>query len=217
MSGSAKRKQNQKSRSASGVNVMIKPPMHDSTVKLRKTFRFINGTSAGAVEFPITQTQISDILSVGNTAIVGWRLAAAIRVRKVRIWGMPTAGSVPTSPSSVSVEFNNLGAGNFGSPTARFADTTSSNAYPAYVEAVPPKGSLAASWFPSGATGQFCILNFSANLNTIIDIDLEMTLNNGEAAVATRALTVSTPGKIGVITITDGTVALSAADYFQMG
>jgi hypothetical protein len=191
------------------------PPPHDASISITKKFRFICQTAC--VDSAFTQTQLLDLLAQVNAATVAYRLNSAIRLRKVSIWAVPLSyASVSQAPTTVAVEFNNLGvAGSFGSPPRKYSDSSQNPADYAHIGVSPDPGSLSGSWFNDAATSP--IMNIQCPVGAIVDLTLDLVMRNNETAVATRAISGGTVGDVCVLTMTSATAGapgvLVSADY----
>lgn len=190
------------------------PPPHDASICVTKKFRFICSTAC--VDSAFTQVQLLDLLAMTITTTSANRINSAIRLRKVSVWAVPLSyASVSQAPTTVAVEFNNLGvSGSFGSPPKKYSDSSQSPADYAYVGASPDPNSLSGSWFNDAATSP--IVSLQCPVGAIIDITLDCVLRNGETPVATRAITGGTVGEVAVLTMTSASTAagvLTSADY----
>jgi len=178
---------------------MIKPPTIMASLRGSKTFRF-KVISSALSETILTQANLMDILCMADTAISARRLFAAVRLKKISIWGFTPPGSVATTPTEVAVEYN--ATGNLGSSTQRFSDISVSPFMPAHVSAAPDKRAVGGMW--SEDAGSLDVALLTAPLGSIIDFDIEYVFRNGETPYLVRAIAGATVGQVGVLDIYAG-------------
>jgi hypothetical protein len=175
------------------ISRRMNPPPFKSNIIGRHTFRFVS-TNGLATDI----TAISTLFAVGGLAypagqFVGW--AESVKVHSIQIWTPYSTGSSPIN-NTCSVKWN---ADTFLVPNVEVSDTTTSSAFPAYINAVPPPRSLAAEWMntASFADDSAIYATVIAPNNSIIDVDLSYVLydeifNTGEATPNIATLTVYT-------------------------
>lgn len=138
----------------------------------------------------ITTGSLLNLLQMATSATTGQALIAALKIRRVSVWGPPAADLVPVT---CSLEFNvaNIAA-NIGTRPQIHSDTSVGATRVASVSASPDPRTAAGMWqgrnqTTSASVGAYFILNGPAN--SIVDVDLEMVLINGEvpATAATGA------------------------------
>lgn len=174
MSNARKRVQTKNSRLA------LSPPKFQATPTLSHKFRF--QATAAVTNVTISTADLMSILLVATSTTTTTSLISAFRVKKVSIWGPPAQN---LDPVTVSIEYANVLANSgFGQKRHLHSDTSVGATRPAYVGAVPPPGTPAGSWQNVTAAAQTTngadfILNGPDNM--IVDVDLDLSLQNGEA------------------------------------
>jgi hypothetical protein len=124
----------------------------------------------------ITAAAFLDLYCTTPTAITGFQLANACRIRSIELWGPMAADLVPVT---VIAEYNGLTPGLFGN-SLRASDTSIGSTSSAHVKLVPT-GLQEGMWFASGAQ---IVATLSYPLNTIVDVVVEIALVDNAAAVA---------------------------------
>jgi hypothetical protein len=166
----------------------IHPPQING-VELRHsvTLRFIVSTTV--VRQSITFQNLLDTLLVATSATTGVDLFQAVRVRRVRIWGLPLAqGVAPGATSSVYLEFAGNITGIVGDQA--YHTDTSLALNPAFVDAKPSASSLASDWQVATASTAFLL---SVAVGGIVDVHLSFRSqfapdgNSGAQAALTGA------------------------------
>ena len=183
------------------VVASIHPPPFGAAVVYNKVYRF--QANAAVTQIPITMTNLLDMLAVATTATTATRLCASMRLRKVSLWGPPASTLVPVT---VALEFNTgAAATGLGSPSTLRSDTSVGATEPAHVVGRPPANGLAGMWFAGGGTTQLMLI--TGPINTIVDVEVQYVLQNGEAPVALAAAPVgATAGEVFVRAL-DGVAA----------
>ena len=175
----------QQSRNQNALSVIPHPPQlngielrHTVTLRYRATAAFTNS---------ITFQNLLDTMLVATTATAGTDLFQTVRVRGVRMWGMPAVGAA----SSVWLEFSGLVAGAVGDQAIH--TDTSMGVQPAHVSARPSARSLASNFQLSSAAVAFGI---QGPAGCVIDVELSFRsqfANNN--AAAQNALVAATAGQ----------------------
>lgn len=166
------------------------PPAFNATVIARKRLRF-SGTAASG-NTPVTFQDIYDLLVVATGATSATQLFSGARVRNVSIWGPMSA---TLAPVTCAIEYPPIGAFP-GQPSRIKSDTSMGSTRAAYVSFRPPVDSVAARWLPAPNIGTV-FLNLIYPAGSIIDIDLDLTLQNGETPQTVGAAVVgATAGKV---------------------
>lgn len=169
------------------------PPLQTGTV-VNQTYRFRSASSGSQT---ITVAQLLRACghvapSTGTAGTVGLiPIAASLRVKRLRLWNSMnfTGSTTPASANiaSVSVDFD-VDALNGGNPGLQFTDSTNSPSRPAFIDVVPPPGSLASFWHSQveSAIGLFAL---NCGLGAFIDVHVEWVLNDddGIAGISTAA------------------------------
>jgi len=155
------RKTQQMSVVSVGREIISHPPQlngielrHSVTLRFRAVAAF-TGTF-------VTFQNLLDTLLVATTAAAGSDLFQAVKIRRVRIWGMPAIGST----ASVSVEFNGVTAGIVGDQAIH--TDTSMGVQPAHVDARPTARCLCADYQVNSSNGAFLI---TGPAGSVIDVE----------------------------------------------
>jgi len=152
---------------------------HSATLRYRATAAFLPTA--------ITFQNLLDTMLVATTATAGSDLFQTVKIRRVRIWGMPAVGG----SASVSVEYSGLTAGIVGDQ--QIHTDTSMGVQPAHVDARPSAKSLASDYQLSSAAIAFSI---SGPAGSVIDVELsfrsQFAVSN---AAAQNALVGATAGQ----------------------
>lgn len=178
-----KSKRNQNARL---VREIISHPPQINGIELRHgvTLRY---RATAAVANNITFQNLLDTILVATTAVAGTCMFQTVRVRRVRIWGMPAVGAT----SSVSVEFSGVTAGIVGDQAIH--TDTSMGVQPAHVDARPSRKSLAADYQLNSAAIAFAI---TGPAGSVIDVELSFRSQfAGGNAAAQNALVGATAGQ----------------------
>jgi hypothetical protein len=154
------------------ISRRMNPPPLKTNIIGRHTFRFVS-TNGSATDI----TAISTLFVVGGLCaptgyFTGW--AESVKVHSIQIWTPYSTGSSPIN-NTCSVKWN---ADTFLVPNVEVSDTTTSSAFPAYINAVPPPRSSAAEWMNTSSfqddSSIYCTV--TAPNNSIIDVDLSYVL-----------------------------------------
>lgn len=167
------------------------PPPFNATVVTHKRLRFEASSASPAGGTLISGEDLFDLFCMATSAIAAYQLYSAIRVRNIHIWG-PMPASL--APVTCSIEY--LSTGSFlGQPAKIRSDTSMGSTKAAYVTYKPPAKSLLENWVPAQTGTPLISLVFPAN--SVIDIELDLVLQNGESPVAVGAAVAgATVGKI---------------------
>lgn len=153
---------------ASGLQM---PPQYTFNPAFQQKLRF---TASANVSQVVTTLQrllasIGGTLSAVNVLSIN---ANAVRIRRIRVWGPPTAGTVIRAMWLPSTAL-------FDRPRMH-SDTCTSTAQPAYLDMTPPEGSLYDDWISANATAtDTSIIEWTVPAGTVIDIDLAWSAFNG--------------------------------------
>lgn len=159
-----------------GSNALPSPPAFTAAIVVRKTFRFQSNAAFTATN--VTAVNLLDLLCMADTAVTAYRLASAVRVRRVSLWA-PMSSSL--APVTASVEWAGYAVATVGAPPITKSDT-SMGYRPAYVTDSPPTNSIAGMWQGRASTSN--LMQIAGPINTVIDVDLEFVLQNGEPPLA---------------------------------
>jgi hypothetical protein len=162
------------------------PPQREANVVLRHVWRY----RTDGVNTDITALNLCCVQSVGttlNTSVSG--LFKAVRIRSIKIWlrAPTTLAGTSTGVPSASVTWTQSSTSGWY-PNSELSATAMSNSTPTVLFAKPPARSLASDWVVWN-TGNVFLLK--APQGSIIDIDLEHVLLDGESGPTTNAGTVA--------------------------
>jgi hypothetical protein len=142
---------------------------------------------------------------VATAATTTARVLAAIKLKKILVWGQPSA--LGAAAATVGVEWKGLHSNN------TLHSDTSSGIQPAFVSTTPPKGGDPSFWWDSASTDTV-LFALTAPVGATIDIIAQVRLfDNESAAVSGPGTTGATLGKFygtsvnGLGTAAGGTVA----------
>lgn len=174
---------NQRSRKVGNVH----PPPFQPSFVLKKKIRF---KAVAAATTTLTFNDLYDLWCVAATATSAYRLASAIRVKKIEIWGPMAADLVP-----VTVNIDWIGSttsGSFGKSN-RVSDTSMGSSEPAHILTRPPPGSQIAQWLTGGSTTTMCSLTYPAG--SVIDLSYDIVVrDDGTAQSVASAVAGATVG-----------------------
>jgi len=166
-----------------------KPPQFQANIALARKYRF--NSSSGATFAVTTNTLLFAAGTVAETNILAVAIFVAVRLKRIRIWGVAPTGGVPAS--FVSVSFNS-GTANFGNQK-EFRDDSINSSQPPYLSCTPPKLSLASDWVIGGNVTLF---NLSCSNGSVIDVDVELVMGdfNNTVSGLTQATVGNTAGGV---------------------
>jgi len=110
---------------------------------------------------------------VATSATTSILIASAFRLKKIRVWCPAPFGSVSTSVASITWDQT---TSDYVSPPVTKADSSVNPSKPAYVEIIPPKGSLADKWHSPGQTDGICIMTYPTG--SIVDFFFNYVLDD---------------------------------------
>lgn len=164
---------------------MVSHPPQINGLELRHSATLRFRVTAAVSNFDITFNNLMDTILVATTATAGTRMFQAVKIRRVRVWGMPAVGAA----SSVALEFSSVTTGVIGDQ--QIHTDTSMGVQPAHVDARPSSRSLAYD-YQLGSTA--IAFNLSCPAGSVIDVELsfrsQYVANNG----GTLALVAATAG-----------------------
>jgi len=146
----------------------------------RMKFRFIATEALGNVL--IGTANLLNLLKMTQTSSTAEPIFSAVRLHKVTIWGAIASDLVPVD---ASIEFSQ-GSGatsNIGNPPRVFCATSSGTNHPANISVKPDPNSAAGAWQSRGNTTAItngAVFYLNASINSTIDIDMEVILQNRE-------------------------------------
>lgn len=180
------------------------PPVFDSAVCTKHRFRF--QASAPLVETVIGSANLLGLLKMAASATTAYALFNGVRIRRVTLWGPPAADLVPVT---VSLQYSvGTNASNIGNRPRQFSDTSVGATRIASVSAKPDPQSAASMWQLRSSTtisnGAVFVLN--GPINTIVDVELDLVLQNGETAATATTTTGATAGIVYADSLDNGTL-----------
>lgn len=154
--------------------------VHSTTLRFRVT--------AAVLDQIITFTNLLDTMLVATTAVAGTDLFQAVRVRRVRLWGMPAVGGA----ASVYLEYSGTTAGLVGDQNVH--TDTSMGVQPAHVDARPGRSSLASEWQINSMNTAFLL---SCPAGSVVDVEASFRSQwaPGTNTAAQAALVGATAGR----------------------
>jgi len=171
------------------------PPQFNAAPTFRHRFRYMS--SAALVNVNVTSALLMPRIVMALTATTTVGLFNAFRIRSVEMWGPPAA---TLAPVTVSVEFETPSANaGFGTKRRLESDTSVGATRVAHVFSRPLPDTPAAAWQNSVAAttttnGAGFILN--GPTNTIVDVVLDLTLQNGDTPFTGPAGVAAVPGTL---------------------
>lgn len=142
--------------------------------------------TTGTVALAITYHNLLDSQLVATTAVAGFQYYDLVRIRAIEMWSYSPSGT-----TTISLAYVGRALGAVGDDNAH--TDTSIGMEPAYLKAVPSKGSTASMFQPDTTNTAF---NIYCPTATIIDVHFSFrTALEGNAPVAvTQALVGAQPG-----------------------
>jgi len=156
-------------------------PKRDLALTAGHTFRFQN--TAGTTN---VQIQIKDLLGLMATATAATTLTSlfcGIKIKRLTI-RTPAAAAAFASPT---IQWNGL---NYERPQY-LNESTLGTAEPAVLVSVPPKGSDPSFWLSQATGAATVVVIISAPVNSIVDLDCTVILQNGSTLGNVAPLTYS--------------------------
>jgi hypothetical protein len=205
----SKRNKQHKDRRITNVtispSIRIKPGRWDPNFKITTKRRFIVGAASALTAIPPARLIEAFGLMCTQTNLFATPIFGFIRIKRIQVWGAIANATTPSVASIVWGPQNSLTAPNF-STNVEASDSSSSPEFPAYVSAVPPKGSMASLWQSR--------LDTAANRRTGM-VDTLFSVLTGVTGVVdiTAELVAYDVGKgaaLGAVTITSGVLGAFA-------
>jgi len=127
---------------------------------------------------------------IATSSTVSTYLSTAFKLRRIRMWGpVATAGT----PVTVSIRLMQSSA-DFVTPPKTWTDTSVSFDHPAFLDWVPPLGSLAEKWHSSVQGDQIFTLTFP--VGATIDFHFSYVLNDADGTINGPTLSGATVGLV---------------------
>lgn len=154
----------------------IHPQPFQSSIYLKKRIRF---KAVAAATTALAFNDLQDLLCVAATTTSAFRLADAVRIKKIEMWGPMAQDLVPVT---VSVDWTgSTSIGGFGKSN-RVSDTSMGSTEPAHLVSKPPADTQIAQWVRGNNNLALCSLTYP--LGTIIDLSYELVLRDDGTAQA---------------------------------
>lgn len=158
-----------------------------ATPALGHTFQFT--ALSVATETAITRQALLDLILTATSAVLGYPIIGAIKIKKIRIWSPIVSTFVP---ETVQIEWN----GGFYAPSA-IHSAISEGLFPAKLETVPPPLSSPDLWSLAGASNLAeALFSVSAPQNSIIQLSVAIRLMDDEPQGTPVVLVGATAGKV---------------------
>jgi hypothetical protein len=171
-------------------NLSLSPPPFNARA-VRK-FRIRCLATAPQIDAPVRYLDLAALLGIiATSAITSVHMVTAFRMTKVRIWSPSPFGSVSTS--NVSITWDETAA-DFVTPPISRSDSSVNPNKPAFVDARPPRGSLADKWHSPGQTDGICIMTYPTG--SIVDFHFEFVLDDAGGPLAGPAIIGGVTGTI---------------------
>jgi len=157
------------------------PPMINSVVKLRHTFRY--AASAAVTATNVTANfvfgAIGGICTVANTTVTCW--ANSFRIRKMTVW----AGASTTN-DDVDVIFTDTSTDYF-EDREMLVDIPAGITVERALVFTPPKTSICNFWVASSLATN-TVMTLTVGSGSIVDMDVEFTLGSGNLTNKTQTV-----------------------------
>jgi hypothetical protein len=149
----------------------------------------MQASAAGSL-LTFNYSQLAGILGiVATSAIASVFTTLVFRLSKLRVWGPVVVAGTPVFTSVTWLETSN----DFESPPITKSDSSISFDHPAFIDAKPPRGSLASKWHGSGQVDNLFTLTFP--VGAIFDFDFEFVMNDLGAPLAGPVIAGGTLGQ----------------------
>jgi hypothetical protein len=154
-------------------------------------------TTAAVTNSAFASLDMFNCFQVATAATTTAYMAQSMRLRRVRVWGQPPESGT-SFVSSVSVEFT---AGNTQilSSGKTYSDTSINTVIAPFVDAKPPKNSIASWFLNQQANPAATLFKITAPDNSLIYLDFDYIINCTEAALAGSGGVGMSAGTIGGI------------------
>jgi hypothetical protein len=157
-----------------------------ATPDLGHVFQF--QAASAATELAITRQNVLSLIMVAVTAVLGYSVIGAARIKKVRIWSPIIAAF---TPQTVQLEWN----GGLYAPSA-IHSAISEGLFPAKVETKPPKMSSPDLWSLTGASNSTeTLFTVTCPAGSVIQLSLAVRLMDDEPQPTPVPLVGATVGK----------------------
>lgn len=174
------RNRKKKSKQQKQIVTSHPPQLRNHNIKWTTRLRFM--LNANTPFQGITDTQILNTVIIAGTAVLGYQMFNAARVKFIELWALPAVGG---TPQTITCTFDGTGG-----DSLVFTDT-SMGIEPCHVRAKPRRDSLAALWFNTSSTQLFTV---GGPANMILDLGIEFVNIFALPTAATNALIAAGPG-----------------------
>ncbi len=190
------KRNNQRGRNGGGS---IHPQPFQPSFVLKKKIRF---KAVAAATPTITYNDLLDLWCVAATATSAYRLATAVRIRKIELWGPMASDLVPVT---VSVDWSgSTTAGAYGKSN-KVSDTSMGSSEPAHLVTRPPPQSQSSQWIQTTSAINMCSLAFPAG--TVIDLSYDLVVRDDGTAQAVQSAVAGATVGVNYIRALDSTSA----------
>jgi len=153
------------------------PPIQEYAVRHGTKLRFVTNAAFQGV---ITFQNLLDTMLMAATAVLGYDIFLAVKIRAVEVWAEAVAGT----PVTTTVTFSGANVGSLGDQ--RLHTDSSMGVQPAHLRCAPSPKSLASDFQVSSSATAFTL---SCPTGTVIDVDLTFVqATEGTATPAQNAL-----------------------------
>jgi hypothetical protein len=173
------------------------------STSLRKSFQFRVQTSLTSLN--VTFRNLQDLMVLATAATTGVALFESVKIRRIRIWSPSTSAFVP---NTILLTWGSI-ASSLGDGRNDTVEDTSMSTKPAYVNCRPVPNSQAAFWH-NESTGTMPAFILSCNANSIVQVDLDATIQPVSQVAVQNALASATAGQVYYRGL-DGQAAASSA------
>jgi len=169
------------------------PSSHPPQIVNQPVQSYILRTTASSsqVDEPFDYNNIAGLVGViATSASVSTYLSVAFKIRRLVMWGpVATAGT----PVTVAIKLLET-ANDFVTPPKTWTDTSVSYDHPAFIDWVPPKGSLVSKWHSSAQGDQIFLLSYPSGAT--VDFHFSYVLNDASGTINGPTLSGATVGLI---------------------
>jgi hypothetical protein len=149
-------------------------------------YRYLSNAAISAVSMNSYNLMYACGVSASSTT-AGYPIANCVRLRRIQVWAPPASQGAGVT---VSVLFPSTNQ----SPSKEFSDTSVSVMKPAYVSCSVPPSSTAGFWQNSTSNNDMWYLTCPSG--TIVDIDVEIVLVDGQNNMASCVLVGAATGGV---------------------
>jgi hypothetical protein len=177
-------------KSVPKAQIFLSPPSFLARPVLRYHVRTL--ATSPQIDAPVAYNQLSALVGiVATSAITSVNLTSGFRLKRIRIWAPAPFGSVATSVASVTWTES---AADYITPPVTVADSSVNPSVPVFVDAKPPRGSLADKWHDPNQTNGICIMTYPAG--SIVDFIFNYVLDDFGGPQASFAIAGGVTGTV---------------------